>query len=191
MTENRSKHVSFDDEPLIVVDEDDNVLQFRTKADCHAGNGILHRALSVFIFDGRGHVLLQQRSDRKPLWPLYWSNSCCSHPRRGEKEDAAATRRLQEELGIDVAPHFLYRFRYHAQFEDRGAEHELCSVFVAQSDDAVTGNENEIADCRWVSPDELVRALHEEPDSYTPWLKMEWARIRDEHWPRIEALLGA
>ena len=190
MTEDRTKQVSFHDEPLIVVDEDDNVLEYRTKADCHAGEGILHRALSVFVFDGKGRVLLQRRSAKKPLWPLYWANSCCSHPRRGETELAAAARRLEEELGLRAEPFFLYRFQYHASFEDRGAEHELCSVFVARSDDAVAVNDNEIADCRWIEPDELDRALAEEPDVYTPWLKLEWARIREAHWLQIESLLA-
>lgn len=189
MTPDRSKHVSFDDEPLIVVDEDDNVLEFRAKAECHAGDGILHRALSVFVFDRRGRVLLQQRSSQKPLWPLYWSNSCCSHPRRGEEDTAAATRRVFEELGLRAQPTFLYRFQYHAPFEDKGSERELCSVFIAYSEDGVSANENEIADWRWIEPEALDQALADDPDTHTPWLRMEWARIREEHWPQIEALL--
>ncbi len=191
MTPDRSKHVSFDDEPLIVVDEDDNVLAHRTKADCHAGDGLLHRALSVFVFDAEGRVLLQQRSARKPLWPLYWSNSCCSHPRRGESEATAAVRRLYEELGLEAEPTFLYRFQYHAPFEDKGSERELCSVFIARANGSVAANEHEIADWRWLEPAALDRALRDEPDAYTPWLRMEWARIREDHWPQIEAMLEA
>ena len=86
--------VSFDDEPLILVDENDREIGYRSKVDCHTGHGTLHRAFSIFLFDNRGRVLLQQRAAGKPLWPLYWSNSCCSHPRRGESMQQALHRRL-------------------------------------------------------------------------------------------------
>ena len=75
--------VSFDSEELILVDTQDHELGYCSKAQCHDGDGVLHRAFSLFVFDRRGRVLLQQRSAQKRLWPLYWSNSCCSHPRRG------------------------------------------------------------------------------------------------------------
>ena len=76
--------VSFDNEPLMLVDSDDVVIGFEEKAAAHRGNGVLHRAFSIFLFNEQGEVLLQQRSALKPLWPEYWSNTCCSHPRRGE-----------------------------------------------------------------------------------------------------------
>lgn len=180
--------VSFDDEPLIVVDSDDRVLGYRTKLDCHRGEGVLHRAFSIFLFNGRGEVLLQQRSAQKPLWPGYWSNSCCSHPRRGESVDQAAVRRLREELSIDAALTYFYRFEYHARF-GAGAEHELCSVYVARSDAPVAVNPNEVAACRFVSPAALDRELLDNGARYTPWLKLEWAQLRREHWARVVAAM--
>ena len=104
MSASSAKKVSFDDEPLIVVDEDNNVLGYQPKADVHAGDGILHRAFSVFLFDDEGRVLIQKRAASKPLWPGFWANACCSHPRRGETEAEAAVRRITEELGIEAAP---------------------------------------------------------------------------------------
>ena len=80
---------------LILVDSDDRETGFLSKEECHRGQGTLHRAFSVFVFNREGEILLQQRSGSKPLWPLYWSNSCCSHPRRGEHVEAAARRRLR------------------------------------------------------------------------------------------------
>ena len=94
--------VSFDDEKLILVDKDDNVLGYKDKLSCHEGDGILHRAFSIFIFNKKKQLLLQKRSDQKLLWPLFWSNSCCSHPRQGEDYETAIHRRLKEELNIDT-----------------------------------------------------------------------------------------
>ena len=81
---NNNNIVSFDDEKLIVVDKDDNILDYKTKAECHAGKGILHRAFSIFIFNEKKQLLIHKRSGSKQLWPYFWSNSCCSHPRKGE-----------------------------------------------------------------------------------------------------------
>ncbi|MDJ0974944.1 MAG: isopentenyl-diphosphate Delta-isomerase [Planctomycetota bacterium] len=173
-----AKRVSFDDEPLIVVDEHDAVLGYQPKADVHAGDGILHRAFSVFVFNGRGQLLMQQRSAEKPLWPLFWSNSCCSHPRRGETVDEAARRRLVEELGIEADPESVYTFQYHARYEDIGSERELCTVFLVQSDDEIVVNASEVAAIRWVDADALDAEMASDPDAYTPWHKMEWARLR-------------
>ena len=104
--------VSDQDELLILVDREDNELGFSSKAACHSGTGLLHRAFSVFIFNSSGQVLLQQRSEQKDLWNLYWSNSCCSHPRKGEQIENAAHRRMVEELSIDCELHYLYKFFY-------------------------------------------------------------------------------
>lgn len=187
MPDDNAPVVSFDDEPLIVVDPDDKVLDYRSKADCHTGHGVRHRAFSIFLFNGAGEVLLQQRSQHKQLWPGYWSNSCCSHPRRGETVAAAAMRRLREELAIQASLSFLYRFEYQAQFGAAGAEHELCSVYVARSDDPVSVNANEVSAWDFMAPEALDRDLIDRPDAYTPWLKLEWPRIRQTHWAQVEA----
>jgi isopentenyl-diphosphate delta-isomerase len=188
MAHRHTEVVSFDDEPLILVDEHNQVLGYDAKAACHQGQGQLHRAFSVFVFNRHNQLLLQQRSAVKPLWPLYWSNSCCSHPRRGEDDLASTQRRLQEELSIAATPAFLYRFRYHAFFEDVGAEHELCSVYIARSDERVTVNDSEVADCFYIAPEALDRELQENPTRYTPWLKLEWPLIREKFWSQVEAL---
>ena len=122
--------VSFDSEALIVVDAQDQVLGYDSKAALHRGSGTLHRAFSIFLFNAQGEVLLQQRSDQKALWPAFWSNTCCSHPRRGETYEIATQRRLKEELGVSADLAFTHRFQYQAQYDESGAEHELCSVYV-------------------------------------------------------------
>ena len=104
-----------DSDALILVDEADRGLGHLSKALCHAGRGVLHRAFSLLIFNNRGELLLQQRASTKRLWPLYWSNSCCSHPRRAESMELAIRRRLLEELGLKCDLQFLFKFRYQAQ----------------------------------------------------------------------------
>ena len=99
---------------LILVDEADCEVGHASRSRCHEGTGLLHRAFSLFIFNDRGELLVQQRSAAKRLWPLYWSNSCCSHPRRAETMEAAIHRRLYEELGIKCLLHFLFKFQYQA-----------------------------------------------------------------------------
>src|SRR5699024_8504238 len=146
-----------------------------------------HRAFSVFLFNDAGEVLLQQRSPQKQLWPGYWSNSCCSHPRRGESMDAAASRRVREELAIAAPLTFLYRFEYRARFGNVGSEHELCGVYVARSNDPIAVNPNEVSAWTFMAPERLDAELAERPDSYTPWLKLEWPRIRADYWQHVLA----
>ncbi|MEQ6884682.1 isopentenyl-diphosphate delta-isomerase [Salicola sp. Rm-C-2C1-2] len=188
MREGQQTIVSFDDEPLIVVNEDDTVLGYQSKLACHQGQGQLHRAFSIFVFNRQNELLLQQRSDQKPLWPLYWSNSCCSHPRRGERDLESAQRRLSEELSIKAQPELVYRFTYHAAFGDIGAEHELCSVYIVRSDAPIAFNESEIVDCCYIAPEALDHELAQNPERYTPWLKLEWPRLRQTFWNRLQAL---
>lgn len=176
-------------ESLILVDEADREVGFMSKARCHEGNGVLHRAFSLLIFNDRGELLLQRRSAAKPLWPHYWSNSCCSHPRRAETMDKAIHRRLYEELGLACPLHFLFKFRYQARFDSVGSEHELCSVFIGRSGGDVRADRNEVADWRWVSPEGLAEEMRGAGGSrFTPWFTMEWERIWRDHRPALHAL---
>lgn len=179
--DSREKVVSFDDEPLVLVDAQDHELGFLDKAAAHRGAGTLHRAFSLFIFNAAGEVLLQQRAPGKRLWPGYWSNACCSHPRRGESIERAIHRRLEEELGLKSPLQFLFKFEYQAQFDADGAEHELCWVYAGRSDRAPRTNLNEIAAVRYVAPAALDAEIAQRPQAFTPWFKLEWARIRREH----------
>jgi isopentenyl-diphosphate Delta-isomerase len=171
-----------DPEALILVDEDDRGLGFLSKALCHEGFGVLHRAFSLLIFNDSGELLIQQRAASKRLWPMYWSNSCCSHPRVNESMEAATQRRLHEELGIRCPLHFLFKFQYQAQFDATGAENELCSVFVGRSDEPIKANPQEIVSWRWISPQTLQREMDREgARTFTPWFMLEWSRIWRDH----------
>ncbi len=173
---------------LVCVDSQDNVLGYKGKYDCHSGDGILHRAFSVFLFNSRNEVLLQRRASEKRLWPEYWSNACCSHPRKGELLEDAVARRLNEELSVRTAVRFLFSFEYHARYLEEGSEHELCSVFAGRFDGEIAADPHEISGWRYVNPAELDADIAAHPERYTPWLKIEWARIRADHRDAISAL---
>jgi len=176
-------------ESLILVDDADREIGHLDRANCHAGSGVLHRAFSLFIFNRNGALLLQQRAAGKKLWPLYWSNSCCSHPRRAESMDTAIHRRLDEELGLACPLHFLFKFQYQAQFDAGTAERELCSVYIGRSTGRVRVDPAEIYDWRWVDTAVLQSQMTgPEAARFTPWFRLEWARLWREHRAELLAL---
>jgi len=170
---------------LILVDEADREIGTLPKTEGHLGGGILHRAFSVFLFNREGAVLIQQRAAGKMLWPGYWSNSCCSHPRPGEAVETAGRRRVREELNLECRLNFLYKFRYQARFNDVGSEHELCYVYAGYPRGTLVADPSEIADHRWVAPDALTLEITASPDRFSPWLTLEWQRITTDFLEQI------
>jgi len=170
---------------LILVDDEDLEIGTLSKRDCHLGEGVLHRAFSLFVFNRRGELLLQQRSANKPLWPLFWSNSCCSHPRQTESISLAAQRRVVEELGFECESQYLYKFKYHARYKSAGCEHELCHVLAGYSDSPVLANQEEVAAWRYITPEQLTQELKSSQDIFTPWFKLEWEQINKYYLAEI------
>jgi len=177
--------VSSEGEELILVDPDDNEVGYLSKALCHNGAGVLHRAFSVFLFDDNGRLLLQQRGEGKRLWPGYWSNSCCSHPRRGESMETATRRRLDDELNIEATLEHVYSFCYTAEYGEAGSENELCHVYLGQVRSDVEPNDSEIASVRFVSANVLDAELAQSPAQFTPWFKQEWRELVLNHRKKL------
>jgi len=176
--------VSSDDEPLILVDSADREIGCLAKADAHLGGGTLHRAFSLFVFNPVGQLLLQQRAQGKRLWPGYWSNTCDSHPRRGESIDSAVHRRLLQELGLRAELEFLFKFQYRAQYDPHGAEYEVCWVYAGSSAERPHPNTKEVTAWRYLTPQALHAEIARAPQRFTPWFKLAWARIVGTH-PRV------
>jgi isopentenyl-diphosphate delta-isomerase len=175
-------------EELILVDVNNKVVGYDEKIACHTIRPHLHRAFSIFLFRHDGSVLLQRRSEKKLLWPLFWSNACCSHPRKGESTIERATIRLQEELGITSPLRSLYSFVYRAEYLDVGVEEEHCEVFIGHLEDGYSVdsesiNKEEVAQILFVSPAELTEWIQREPGALTPWSKLEWAYIANKQLP--------
>lgn len=146
------------------------------KLASHREPGILHRAFSIILLDENGHVCLQRRSAKKLLWPLHWSNACCSHPRWGEPFMDAVPRRIEEELGCAAQDlQELFAFRYFARYRDVGVEFEHCHVWLGRIDSReVTPNPDEIDAVAYLAPELVSRGLQAGPEFYTPWFHVEW-----------------
>ncbi len=174
--------VSSESESLILVDENDQEIGTLSKGEAHDGDGILHRAFSIFLFDEQGRLLIQQRAPGKRLWPGYWANSCCSHPRVGEDMATATRRRMDEELGVATDLEFIYKFRYQANYQNLGAEHELCSVYIGRtSESSLRPNPSEIAQHRFVDINEVDQLVMDRQANIAPWFRMEWRALRGKY----------
>ena len=168
-------------EELILVDAHDRELGAGEKLQVHLA-GALHRAFSVFVFDRVGRLLMQKRAAGKYHSAGLWSNTACGHPRPGEATEAAARRRLREEMGLDCELRAAFEFLYRAELEGALVEHEYDHVFVGTLDGGDPAPDPaEVEDWRWVGMDELRRGLREEPQRYSYWLKaaVECAGWRD------------
>jgi isopentenyl-diphosphate delta-isomerase len=170
-------------EPLVVlVDEDDREIGSMAKLEAHR-TGALHRAFSVFIFNSDGAALLQRRAAGKYHSAGLWTNSCCGHPSPGETLVAAATRRVKEELGSQIAPELRFHFRYSAVFDNGLIENEFDHVLFSISDERPAPDPLEVDAVRWVTPEELTLELSQHPERFTVWLR--------ECLPEVAALRAA
>ena len=161
------------EELVLCLDSDDNVIDSSSKFTTHHGEGILHRAFSVLIFDSEGRLLVQQRSSDKITFPAVWANSCCSHPLDidGENTDPiegvkeAARRKLDQELGIprtitdDWKFHHIGRFEYKCRWDSDWVEQEIDHVLIVEADCEVDFNRNEIQSVDWLDNDSLIRMM--------------------------------
>jgi len=160
-----------DEEQVILVDADDHEIGVMGKMQTHV-EGLLHRAFSVIIFNSKGEMLLQKRSLLKYHSAGLWTNACCSHPRKGEETLAAANRRLMEEMGIACALKPLFSFTYKAHFNNGLIEHEYDHVFVGITDDKPILNALEVASYEYVTKEQLLLGIQDNPNAYTPWFKI-------------------
>lgn len=174
------------EEHVILVDEQDRELGMAEKMDAHR-KGLLHRAISVVLFqkENPNLVLLQQRAAGKYHSPLMWANACCSHPRHGELPAAAASRRLYEELGIDVEVESLIpagTFIYRAELGDL-IEHELDHVFIGFIENQdIPFNPAEVAAVEWVDTKDILKNIADSSfRKYVPWLEKVLYKALEVH----------
>ncbi|MFV0141931.1 MULTISPECIES: isopentenyl-diphosphate Delta-isomerase [Empedobacter] len=159
------------EEFVVLVDQDDQKLGLMEKQQAHVA-GLLHRAFSVFVFNSKGELMIQQRAASKYHSPTLWTNTCCSHPRDNETYEQAAHRRLEEEMGFDCELEYKFNFIYKAQLENDLIEHELDHVFIGTFDDEPKLNPDEVMAYRWVELDDLKKDMKKNPQNYTAWFKI-------------------
>ncbi|MCJ1429712.1 isopentenyl-diphosphate delta-isomerase idi1 [Sticta canariensis] len=196
------------EEVCIVLDENDVPIGSASKKVCHLmkniDQGLLHRAFSVFLFDSKNRLLLQQRATEKITFPDMWTNTCCSHPlgvpgETGAELEAAvqgarraAQRKLDQELGIQAAQvpldrfQFLTRIHYKAPSDGKWGEHEIDYILFIQADVDVEANPNEAQDTRYVTPQELKEMFAQEGLKFTPWFKLICHSMLFEWWDHLD-----
>jgi isopentenyl-diphosphate Delta-isomerase len=158
-------------EEVILVDEHDNEIGLMEKMEAHE-KALLHRAFSVFVFNKKGELLLQQRALHKYHSGGLWTNTCCSHPRKGEEVIQSAHRRLMEEMGFDCELELKHKFIYKAPFTNGLTEHELDYIFTGEYEVAPNPNPDEVASYRWIEMAQLQKEIEEHPENFTVWFRI-------------------
>ncbi|ECL4818663.1 isopentenyl-diphosphate Delta-isomerase [Salmonella enterica] len=161
---------------VILIDRDDNATGTMDKILAHK-KGMLHRAVSVYIINDNGEVLLQQRAAKKYHSGSLWSNTCCTHPLPGEDIMSAAGRRLMEEMGMKCNLLKLFPLYYNVDVGNGFREHEITHVFYGVSNDIPVLNPEEAASFSYVSPDNIVYEINRSPEKFTEWFKSCFPKI--------------
>jgi isopentenyl-diphosphate delta-isomerase len=164
---------------VIIVNKKDEEVGKEEKLKAHL-EGKLHRAFSVFIFNKKGELLLQKRAKSKYHSGGLWSNTCCSHPRHGFDPKEEAKKRLKEEMGIETDLKKIFSFTYKKKV-GKLIEHEFDYVFIGKFNENPIADKKEVEDWKWINKNYLEGEIKENPEKYTPWLKI----IFKKHWSKI------
>lgn len=159
------------EEQVILVNENDEQIGTMPKLEAHE-KAALHRAFSVFIFNNKNELMLQQRAAHKYHSPLLWTNTCCSHQRVGETNIQAGKRRLMEEMGFKVDLEESISFIYNAPFDNGLTEHEYDHVLIGTYSDTPKINEEEVASWKWMPLEAVKNDILAQPEIYTEWFKI-------------------
>lgn len=165
-------------EKVILVNENDEKIGLMQKMEAHE-KALLHRAFSVFSFNKKGQLLLQQRAASKYHSPLLWTNTCCSHQRDGETNIDAGKRRLQEEMGFVCELKELFHFTYKAPFDNGLTEHEIDHVMVGYYDEDPEINREEVEAYKWMTIEEVKIDMNKNPEIYTVWFRIIFEKYEE------------
>jgi len=168
-------------EKVILVNEKDEQIGLMEKIEAHE-KALLHRAFSVFVYNDKNEVMLQQRALSKYHSPGLWTNTCCSHQREGESNIDAGKRRLMEEMGFTTELEETISFIYKAPFDNGLSEHEFDYILIGKYDGEPNINPDEVVAWKWMSLEAIKKDLQENPANYTAWFKI----IFDKHYNTIK-----
>ena len=172
------------EDDVVLVDERDQPTGVAPKMRAHR-EGLLHRAISAIVVDHAGRMLLQRRAVAKYHSGGLWTNACCSHPRPDEAADAAARRRLREEMGVSTPLEPMFSMIYRAPVGDL-VEHEFVHVFGGVWDGPVTPDPDEVEATAWETPDAIIADMNARPERYTAWFRLYMTRRRES----VDALVA-
>ena len=161
---------------VILVNEADEAIGVMDKMEAHE-KGALHRAFSIFVFNSKGEMLLQQRAHDKYHSGGLWTNTCCSHPQPNEDVATAAQRRLKEEMGFNTDLKKVFSFKYKTDFDNGLTEHELDHVFVGEYDGDLHPDPGEVAAFTYTSLQAVKQSIAAKPHLYTSWFKIAFPKL--------------
>jgi len=168
------------EEKVILVDLNDTPIGETEKLEAHQ-KALLHRAVSVFVFNSEKKMLLQKRSLNKYHSPGLWTNTACTHPYPGESNNGAVIRRLKQEMGLvvnDVTK--LFHFTYKEKLDNELTEHEFDHVFIGFSDKTPFPEPNEVMDYKYVGINEVLEQVKKSPHDYTVWFRKIVERVAND-----------
>ena len=171
-------------EQVILVDKNDHPIGLMEKMEAHE-KGLLHRAFSVFIFNDKKELMLQQRALSKYHSPGLWTNTCCSHPRDGETTAEAAHRRMKEEMGFDCEFEEAFDFLYKSDVGQGLIEHELDHVFIGHSNAIPKINPEEVNAWKYVSMESIKDEMSTHPERFTVWFRIAFDEVRGHDRPSL------
>lgn len=163
-------------EEVILVSPQDEEMGYMEKMEAHQ-LGLLHRAFSVFLFNSKGEMLLQKRAISKYHSGGLWTNACCSHPRKGETIEQAASRRTREELGCEPELQKIHTFIYKAALDNNLTEHEFDHVLVGNYEGEMNINVNEVSEIVYLPIQQIRQEMNEQPDKFTVWFKIIFEEV--------------
>jgi isopentenyl-diphosphate delta-isomerase len=156
---------------VVLVNQSDDPIGTMEKLEAHR-KGLLHRAFSVFIFNERNELLIQQRALEKYHSGGLWTNTCCSHPTSDEPLETAGAKRLQEEMGFTTGLKNQFAFEYRVELDNGFTEHEFDHVLTGIYNGEVHPDPAEVMDYKWVSLSELQADIARRPERYTSWFRI-------------------
>lgn len=199
-----SEQIQMMEEECILVDKEDKIIGKDSKVNCHLGDGMLHRAFSVLLFNSAGELLIQKRAKEKITFPSIWANSCCSHPLHIQSEidgingaKRAAKRKMEQELGIDPEQidieklHYITKMRYKARADDTWVEYEIDYIFAMKRDVEINPNKIEIEETKYVNQNELELIFNDSKAKIGPWFKLIKENFLNDIWKSIDSLESA
>lgn len=162
---------------VVVVNEKDQIIERKKLEECHS-DGLLHRAIVIFIFNNEGQLLLTKRSKFKTFWPGCWDASCCTHVYGDETYEQAGKRRLPQELGFSCKLKLFSKIQYKSKYKNIGYENEMCALLNGQYNDKVIPNLREVSGSKWISINDLEKETNKNSKKFTPWLKCQLELFR-------------
>lgn len=167
------------EEFVVLVDPADHAVGVMEKMEAHR-KGLLHRAISVFIFNSMGDLLIHKRADGKYHSAGLWTNACCSHPRDNETPHDAAVRRLREEMGMECSLRPVFTIIYRAELDHDLTEHEFDHIFIGNTDAVPVPEASEVSEWKYISLHDLRADMNSFPGNYTEWFRIIFPRITTE-----------